>query len=86
LLDVLEVHSQAGLLPERRVDRLTKSESLAGFKDDFTSFGCLFGRGDFVLNVKVSRRKNSLGKVFRVAVPLVAATEWGDQQEESEKL
>jgi hypothetical protein len=73
-------------LPERRVDRLSKSESLAGFKDDFTSLGCLLGRGDFLVRVKVYWRKNSLGEVFLAAVPLVDATEWGGQQEKPEKF
>jgi hypothetical protein len=40
----------------------------------------------FLANVEVRRRQNSLGEVFRTAVPLVVATELGRQQEESEKV
>src|SRR5262249_31035300 len=47
--------------------------------------GYLLGRGEFLADFEVHRGKNSLGEVFLVAVPLVAATEWTGQQEESEK-
>jgi len=48
--------------------------------------GHLLGRGGFLANVKVHRRQDSLGQAFLVAVSLVAATQWGGQQEESEKV
>jgi hypothetical protein len=48
--------------------------------------GHLLGCGEFLANVEVHRGKNSLGEALRVAVPLVAATEWGRQQEKSKKL
>src|SRR5207244_13483565 len=46
----------------------------------------LLGRGEFLANVEIHRGQNSLGEAFLVAWPFVAATEWGGQQEESEKL
>src|SRR5262249_39209482 len=46
----------------------------------------LLGRGEFLVHVEVHRGKNSLGEAFLVAVPLVAASQGGGQQEESEKL
>jgi hypothetical protein len=48
--------------------------------------GHLPGRGGFLANVGVHRRKNALGEAFLAAVLLVAATQWGGQQQESEKL
>ena len=48
--------------------------------------GHLLGRGEFLVNVEVHRRKNSLGQALLAAVPLVAATQGRGQQEESEKL
>src|SRR5262249_13055753 len=42
------------------------------------------GRGEFLAK-EVHRRKNSLGKAFLVAVPLVAATNCENQQQEPEK-
>jgi hypothetical protein len=48
--------------------------------------GHLAGRGEFLANFEVNRRKNSLGEAFLVAVPLMAAAEWEGQQEESEEL
>jgi hypothetical protein len=38
------------------------------------------------MKVAVGRRKNALGKIFRAAVPLVAATQWEGQQEGPEEL
>jgi len=46
----------------------------------------LLGRGEFLANVEIHRGQNSLGEAFQVAWPFVAATRWGGQQEESEKL
>src|SRR5262249_7400692 len=48
--------------------------------------GRLLGRREFLVNVEVHRRKNSLGQAFLAAVSRVAATQVRGQQEESEKL
>ncbi len=47
---------------------------------------CLLWRGGFLVNFEVHRRQDSLGQAFLVAVALVAATQWGGEQEESEKV
>jgi hypothetical protein len=38
------------------------------------------GSWEFLVNAETLRRQNSLGEVFLAAVPVVAATECGNQQ------
>jgi hypothetical protein len=48
--------------------------------------GHILGSGEYVTNVEVHRRKDSLGEAFLAAAPLVAAAKRGRQQQESEEL
>jgi hypothetical protein len=41
---------------------------------------------EFLVNIEIQRRQYPFGEAFLVAVLLVAATKWRNQQKDSEKL